>query len=233
MNALKYSIILLDADNTVMDFNDAEHQALIKVFADYHLTLTPRIEQIYQTVNQNLWKEFEQNKISKQQLLSSRFALLFEHLGIIGIDSVKFNRQYLLHLGEGNKPMPQAQDVCRRLCEMGCRLYILTNGVSRAQHSRLSSSALAPYLSDIFVSEDAGFQKPRKEYFDYVFARIPHFDSKKALMVGDSLSSDMRGALAAGLDRCWFNPSHQPLPNDLSLTYVISSLTQLLEIVTF
>ena len=107
------------------------------------------------------------------------------------------------------------------------------NGVSRAQHSRLSSSALAPYLSDIFVSEDAGFQKPRKEYFDYVFARIPDFDSKKALMVGDSLSSDMRGALAAGLDRCWFNPSHQPLPDAPSLTYVIYSLTQLLEIVTF
>ena len=86
---MKYDIILLDADETLMDFPDAEHQALVRTFEDHHLTLTPSIDQLYQQINSGLWKQFEQQLITRKQLLSTRFAQLFDTLGITGIDSAQ------------------------------------------------------------------------------------------------------------------------------------------------
>lgn len=228
---MKYQTVLLDADNTLMDFADAEHQALVRTFLEHNIHFDESIKQHYQSINQNLWKQFEQNKISKENLLASRFALLFNQLKISGIDAVNFNRKYLFNLGFGNKTMPHAQETCHLLHQMGCRLYILTNGVADTQYQRLSSSSIYPYLSDIFVSEDVGFQKPRKEFFDYVFSHIPHFISEKALMVGDSISSDMQGAANVGIDRCWFNFESKPLPDFPHIHYTITSLLELPDIV--
>ena len=114
----------LDADETLMDFPDAEHQALVRTFEDHHLTLTPSIDQLYQQINSGLWKQFEQQLITRKQLLSTRFAQLFDTLGITGIDSENFNREYLFNLGYGSKTMPYAQECCQQLYQAGCRLYI-------------------------------------------------------------------------------------------------------------
>lgn len=117
---MKYDIILLDADETLMDFPDAEHQALVRTFGDHQLTLTPSIDQLYQQINSGLWKQFEQQLITRKQLLSTRFAQLFDTLGITGIDSESFNREYLFNLGYGSKTMPYAQECCQQLYQAGC-----------------------------------------------------------------------------------------------------------------
>lgn len=228
---MKYDIILLDADETLMDFPDAEHQALVRTFEDHHLTLTPSIDQLYQQINSGLWKQFEQQLITRKQLLSTRFAQLFDTLGITGIDSENFNREYLFNLGYGSKTMPYAQECCQQLYQAGCRLYILTNGVAATQRRRLDASGLMPYFSGVFVSEESGYQKPLKEYFDYVFARIPDFDRQRALMVGDSLSSDIEGARRAGVDACWLNLHDKQPPEGLPIRFTISSLRQLPDII--
>ena len=111
---MKYDIILLDADETLMDFPDAEHQALVRTFEDHHLTLTPSIDQLYQQINSGLWKQFEQQLITRKQLLSTRFAPLFDTLGITGIDSESFNGEYLFNLGYGSK----TSSVDRILCNL-------------------------------------------------------------------------------------------------------------------
>ncbi|MCI6349175.1 MAG: YjjG family noncanonical pyrimidine nucleotidase [Negativibacillus massiliensis] len=227
---MKYDILLIDADETLMDFPDAEHQALIRTFQAHNLPFSDETDQLYQSINQNLWREFEQNKITRQQLLATRFAKLFEALHI-DLDSDAFNTEYLFNLGFGGKTLPHALDTCKQLHEMGCRLYILTNGVGATQRRRIQASGLSPFLTDIFVSEESGFQKPMKEFFDYVFARIPDFDKTRALMIGDSLSSDMEGARRAGVDACWFNPQHKPRPQDIPIHYDIDSLPRLLQIV--
>lgn len=224
---MRYRYLLFDADGTLMDFDDAEHQAFQRTFQEHDLVCTESIYHCYQQINSGLWKKFEQDLISKQQLLDSRFALLFEQLNLTGLDPVSFNQEYLYNLGYGSRTLPHALETCQTLSRQGYRIYILTNGVSKTQRRRLSASGLMPLLSDIFVSEDAGHQKPRREYFDYVFTRIPNFAPEQALMIGDSLSSDMEGARRANIDRCWYNPQGNPLPGTLPIQYQIRSLDEL------
>lgn len=224
----KYDTILFDADGTLMDFSDAEHQALLRTFRAHDLPFDEQMDARYQQINNALWRQFEQSLITKETLLHTRFAKLFEELSVTGIDADAFNTEYLFNLGYGSKTLPYAVEVCRQLHARGCRLYILTNGVAATQRRRIHASGLMPFLSDIFVSEEAGCPKPALAYFEYVFARIPAFIPEHALMVGDSLSSDMQGAYRAGIDRCWLcsdSAKQAPIP----IQYSISSLKELLD----
>ena len=105
----------------------------------------------------------------------------------------------------------------------------MTNGITRVQKARLRESPLAPLIAGIFVSEEAGAAKPSPAYFDYVFARIGEDRRRDCLIVGDSLTSDMAGGIAAGIDTCWYNPARRALPPGMRVTFRISSLEQLLE----
>lgn len=229
---MKYQTIFFDADQTLLDFEDAEHQALDRTFDEYGLSLNEETHLLYQKINRSLWDNFEKNLITKEDLLKARFAKLFESLSISGIDPIQFNKSYLYNLGFGCKTLPGAVELCKTLHQKGFRLYLLTNGVSQTQHRRLNGTELLPYFEDVFVSEETGFQKPLKGYFDYVFAHIENFDPKQTLMVGDSLSSDILGAYNAGLDSCWFNPNKKPAPEFPPITYTITDLQQLIPIVT-
>ena len=126
--------------------------------------------------------------------------------------------------------MEGALEVCRTLSQSR-RLYILTNGVARTQQARLEASGLLPYLRRVFVSEEAGAQKPNGAFFRYVFQRIPDFRPDRALMVGDSLVSDMKGGHDAGVDTCWYNPKGLPVPQDGTVTWSIGRLEELLALV--
>ena len=119
---MKYDILLLDADETLMDFPDAEHQALVRTFGEHGLSFDEQVDQLYQSINQGLWRQLERGEITKDELLAARFARLFEALHIEGIDSDEFNRKYLYNLGFGSRTMPDALETCRALHQLGCRL---------------------------------------------------------------------------------------------------------------
>ena len=226
---MKYSILLLDADETLLDFKMAEAHALEATFGQYGLFYNEEIHALYHTINHQLWRELEDGAITKDQILTRRFRNLFARLEIE--DALPgFEEEYQRALGRGGFVLPQALEVCQELSR-DCRLYILTNGVEATQESRLDLSGLRPYLSGVFVSETTGFQKPQKEYFDYVFSRIEVFDKSQALMVGDSLSSDMKGGEGAGLTTCWYNPAHAPNNTGVRIDYEIHDLWELCKIV--
>ena len=187
--------------------------------------LTEAVRARYQVINSRLWEQFERGEVSKEKLQSQRFDELFAELGLphSGAD---FNRTYMDALGEQGCSIPGAADVCRRLAQL-CPLYLVTNGVSRTQHRRLQGSDITPYIADVFVSEDTGYQKPQREYFDYVAAHIPDFDRAVALLVGDSLTSDMMGGQNAGIDTCWYNPGGKPNALGVPITYEIARLEEL------
>ena len=111
------------------------------------------------------------------------------------------------------------------------RLYIVTNAVAAVQRSRLAGSAIAPYITGAFISEEAGTSKPSAAYFDYVFSRIDGITRENCLLVGDSLSSDIRGANNYGLPCCWYNPKEAARPEDLRIDYEIRDLRQLYDLV--
>lgn len=226
---MKYTILLMDADDTLLDFQKTEEYALSSTFEKYGIPFTDEVRATYKTINHKLWAAFEAGEISKGTILARRFRNTFVSLGIKG-EFAGFEEEYQLALGRGGFLIPEAMEVCRRLSKT-CRLYIVTNGVQATQASRMELSGLLPYIQDVFVSESTGYQKPQKEYFDYVFSHIPDFDPAQALMIGDSLHSDMKGGQNAGIDVCWYNPADKPNGAKVKLNYEIKNLKELYGIV--
>lgn len=225
----KYQTLLFDIDDTLLDFAAAEKVALRLLFEDQNMTLTAEIEADYRSINQGLWRAFEEGKIDRNEVLYTRHALLFKKYGH-EVDGVLFEKKYRSYLEEGHQLIQGAFDLISVLQDQ-YDLYIVTNGVSQTQHKRLRASGLHPLFKDIFVSEDTGFQKPMKEYFDYVFARIPNFTAEQSLIIGDSLTADIYGGQLAGLDTCWFNPTMKPNNTNIVPTFQIQKLDDLYQIV--
>ncbi len=223
-----YDTLLLDADDTLLDFRQTEKTALERTFKRYGLKLDEEIRTIYHTVNHDLWAAFERGEISKETVTSSRFSKLFDILGC-SVDGRQFSVDYQLALGEGCHLIEGAKELCEKLVEK-YRLYCVTNGVATTQYSRLAGSGLNDYFSDVFVSDRIGYAKPDKNYFRAVFRSIPHFEPQKALIVGDSLTSDIQGGKNTGIDTCWYNPARLYAHPDLKANYEISKLDELLPI---
>ena len=220
-----YKTILFDVDDTLLDFAAAEALALKLLFESQNIPLTTEIEALYKKLNQGLWKSFEEGKIARDEVVNTRFSLLFKEYGQI-VDGILLEKNYRGYLEEGHQLISGAFELISEL-RNHFDLYIVTNGVSKTQDKRLRDAGLHPLFKGIFVSEDTGFQKPMKEFFDYVFARIPNVSPEQALIVGDSLSSDIKGGQLAGLDTCWFNPMGKPNNTEITPTYEIRNLHEL------
>lgn len=225
----RFSFVLLDADRTLFDFDRAEEQALRRSLAEAGLPGGAEVYQRYHQINQQVWSAYEQGELTKPQLQTARFVRLFAELGVQG-DPEAFNERYVWHLGEGAFLLPGALELCQTLAPY-CRLDIVTNGVAATQHRRIDPSPLRAYITAMFVSEEAGAQKPTKAYFDYVFAAIPGFEPARAIIVGDSLSSDMQGGVNAGIATCWFNPRGEENERGLSIDFEVRSLSEIVPIV--
>lgn len=223
----RYSIYLLDADETLFDFRRAEREALSKVFAAHGFPFGEGVLEQYREINEALWRALERGETTKDQLQVERFVQLFQQIGHTADPEQIGREEYPAALAEGNFLLPDALDVCRELSRTST-LYLTTNGITRVQKQRLRESELASYITDIFVSEEAGAAKPQKAYFDYVFLQIGLKDRSQALIVGDSLTSDIAGGASAGIDSCWLNPGGRPRRGGIAPVWEIRSLRELL-----
>ncbi|MCM3727834.1 YjjG family noncanonical pyrimidine nucleotidase [Neobacillus cucumis] len=224
----KYQPLLFDVDDTLLDFAAAEASALKLLFESQSITLTKEMEAHYKKINYGLWKAFEEGHIERDEVVNTRFSLLFKEYGK-NVDGILLENNYRGYLEEGHQLIKGAFELISGL-QNHFDLYIVTNGVSKTQDKRLRDSGLHPLFKEIFVSEDTGFQKPMKEFFDYVFARIANFSPEHTLIIGDSLSSDIKGGQLAGLDTCWFNPAGKPNHTEIIPTYEIQNLNELYQI---
>ncbi|UJF15652.1 YjjG family noncanonical pyrimidine nucleotidase [Jeotgalibaca sp. MA1X17-3] len=220
-----YQTLLFDLDDTLLDFKAAEKNALTILLEETGVEpVTENIQQ-YSKINQRFWNLYEKGKIDRDRLLSQRFEDFF---GIHGqnVDGAEMDRRFRSHLEEGHFLIDGCVELLDEL-KQSFELYAVTNGVSKTQYRRLTDSGLLPYFKNIFVSEDTGYQKPMPEYFDYVFHRIPAFSHSNALIIGDSLTSDITGGNKAGIDSCWFNPEKQENLLNIEPTYQIQRLSEL------
>ncbi|MDF2942483.1 MAG: noncanonical pyrimidine nucleotidase, YjjG family [Herbinix sp.] len=223
-----FKTILLDADNTLFDFTACEKEALKQTFVKYDYPLNEEIASSYERINVNLWRQYELGQMDRNTVIYSRFGLLFKEIGIED-DGIKFEDDYQELLGMQHFFLENALEVVEYLYKK-YNLYIVTNGVTTTQLRRLKDSGLDQYMKQIFVSEETGYQKPMKEYFDYCFHRIADFDPTSAMIIGDSLSSDIKGGNNAGISTCWLNPSKLEKPSDIKVDYEIQSLKELYEL---
>ena len=226
---MPYPYLLFDADNTLFDFDQAERNAHLLLCRAHGLAFSEEGYQLYHKCNAELWRDFDRGLCTKEYLLVERFR---RYLAITGerADPEALNRDHLRALGEGAMLLPGAEELCRVLSR-DHRLYLLTNAVASVQKTRFANSAIAPYFQGAFISEEVGVGKPDPAYFDYVFHAVPGLARDNALVIGDSLTSDIQGANNAGLPCCWFNPKGQPRPQGLRIDYEIRALEELYAIV--
>ena len=220
--------LLLDLDDTILDFKMQEHVAIRKTLAGVGIDPTDEVCALYSRINEAHWKRLEKGELTRQQVLHGRFGVLFEELGVVA-DPAQTAKQYEGNLSDGHYFLPGAYETVQSLSPK-YKMYLASNGTAVVQERRLKSAGIAPYFKEIFISQHIGANKPAKEFFDYCFDHIPGFDPQKAIIVGDSLSSDILGGINAGIRTCWVNPKHKTADPNICPDYEIESITQLEEL---
>ena len=216
--------LFLDLDDTILDFHKAERIALSKTIRDFGLEPTEKVLHRYHLINKWHWEQLELGKLTRAEVLENRFKVLFQELGR-EVDATACARAYERNLSVGHYFLPGAEEAVEALSKK-YRLFLASNGTASVQKGRMTSANLYRFFEKVFVSQEIGYNKPSEAYFDTCFAQIPCFDRAKAIMVGDSLSSDIKGGINAGIATVWVNPEHKDCGN-VKPDYEIESLSQL------
>ena len=216
--------LFLDLDDTILDFHKAERIAISKTIREFGVEPTEEILNLYHEINKWHWAQLELGNMTRAQILVNRFGVLFEKLGM-EVDAPKCAKIYEKNLSTGHWFLPGAEEAVDSLHKK-YRLFLASNGTAVVQKGRMTSANLYRFFEKVFVSQEIGHNKPSKAYFDACFAQIPDFDPEKAMIVGDSLSSDIKGGINAGIKTVWVNPEHK-LCGDIRPDYEIEALHQL------
>lgn len=222
---MRYDVILMDIDNTLLDFRAGTREGLTGLLGDFGLALTPAIEARFHEINDSLWTAYEHGEIEKDAIFPTRFSMLLGELGI-DTDPLAANERYAEGLRQSAVLMPQCMELLNAL-HGRCRLAAVTNGVTTTQEARLKKAGFLPFFEKIFISEAMGTKKPEKAFFDQVFAALAPVDRSRCIILGDSLTSDMQGGRNAQIATCCLGKGR----GDPRCDYVIDELMELVEIV--
>lgn len=239
-------VILWDIDNTLLNFNIAEEEALRKGFVEFGLgTFTDKMLKDYMDINKKLWQALERGEITKSKVLVGRFETFFRAYGLPIEKAAEFNERYQELLGETICFNDHADQIVEGLKGKVIQCAA-SNGTKKAQTGKLKNSGLDHLLDLVFISEDVGAEKPSKVFFDKALAEITEWmekqhttdtvdfekalDLSEILMVGDSLTSDMRGANNAGIRSCWYNPDGVAKDPAVQIDYEIKDLHEVLNV---
>lgn len=221
----RYRWLLFDADGTLFDYERAESVALAQAFRQIGLPFDPSHLAAYRRINQALWQEVEKGQLTPATVKVRRFELLLQTLQAAHSPAA-FSANYLQCLANCSHLVEDAEQTLRTL-HRNYRLAILTNGLKEVQRGRLALSPIRHYISELIISEEIGFAKPAREFFDIALARLGHPPKNQVLMIGDGWTSDILGAAQSGLDACWYNPARKPRPAHPHITREIASLREL------
>lgn len=217
--------ILFDLDDTILDFKMAERVALTKALNELGISVDDYIVSQYSKYNISQWKRLELGEITREQVKVNRFKLLFDELKL-DLSPERATALYEDNLCIGHYFMDGAPEILEEL-SVNYNLYLVSNGAKRVQDSRLGSAGISEYFKGIFISEIVGYEKPNREFFDYCFSRIQDFKREETIIIGDSLSSDIKGGINAGIKTVWFNHRGDDNSNDITPDYVVKHLSEI------
>lgn len=226
----RYQTVLLDADNTLFDFNASEERALHAVLRARGYTPDEVTVETYLQINTKLWDAFARGEVEQDFLLVERFRCFEQAMGG-NHDPAQFNMDYQKALAANGILFPGAEELCRHLSENGCALAIVTNGATIAQKGRYAASTIKEYIPNLFISQEIGVGKPDPLFFDHVCRNLSIVDRSTAVVVGDSLGSDILGGNQAGIDTIWYNPQKKSLSGDARPTYIAETFSEIKEII--
>lgn len=224
-----YKYLLFDADGTVLDFDAAEEFSFFYTLGQYEITATEDMFTRYKQINRKLWQDLEAGVIKKSDLITKRFKDFFEEFNIKR-SQYDFNEDYLKNLSQKSFLIPHAFEVMQNLAKE-YKIIIVTNGVAKTQFERLHASTLMPFISDVIVSETTGFLKPDEGFFKYTFIKCDIENKSEVIIIGDSLTADMRGGADFGITTCWFNPKKVQNDMGIKINHEITDLRDIYAIV--
>lgn len=223
----KYTILLWDLDNTLLDFGRSEAQAITRTLSERGIPCSEREVHLYSAANDRYWKAYERGEIPKEEIYEGRFREFFREIGRPEENISEVAAAYASYLGEYADKMPYCDEILD-YCAGKYQMYVVSNGLARNQAKRMALSGIDQKVAGSFVSEQIGYGKPDPRYFEAVFAAIPEKEKSRILLIGDSLTSDIAGGNAAGVDTCFVNPEN--VPQTQPSTYTVRSLLELKKI---
>ncbi len=226
-----FDTILWDVDQTLLDFEKSQDYALRYCFEQFHLKANDEIVELYAAINDSYWKRLERGEITKKELLTARFRDLLRELKVEEVSPLDMAPVYQKALGSVFFYRDDSCELCRRL-QGRVRQYVVTNGVAATQRNKLMLSGLDKCMDGIFISEEMKYDKPDIRFFEECFKQIPDFRKDRTLIVGDSLSSDMKGGNQSGICCCWYNPESRKNESGLRIDYEIRNLWEVEEILS-
>lgn len=226
---MKYKFIIFDADETLLDFSKAEEFAFKKTMGHFNRDYETEYHfNTYKEINKNIWGEFEKELITAEELKEERFRRLFHKMNM-NLDPKEVNIKYIDNLCQGCFILDGALELLNDL-KGKFKLVLITNGLTTVQDARIRKSQIGEFFDAVVISEEVGVAKPNPGIFEFAFKKAGHNNKESALMVGDSLTSDIRGGVNFGIDTCWYNPKHLENTTEIKPVYEIHKLNQLKDI---
>lgn len=222
---MNYSALLFDLDKTLFDTELNAKVALTKLPVDFEFAFTDQQINYWHQLNNQMWEDLENKQITTEELINNRFRLYFAHYGITTNNEL-YAEPFETLFAKEHALMPHAQEVLQQL-QYNHRLFVVSNGSRFKQFQQLAGSQLTPYFEKIFLSEDIGYSKPDPLFFNAVKQALPEVDPTQMLVIGDSLTADIRGANLSHLDSIWLNAEHQSNHSTYHPTYEVTDLPQI------
>lgn len=228
---MKYNIILFDADGTLLDFDKDERISINRVLSDLNIDSAIELNTIadsFSEINKDIWKEYEKKLISLDELRVQRFIRLCSKF-TLNVDPYELSSKFMSYLYDGGVVYDGVYQLLLKL-KSSYKLVLVTNGVSEVQHNRFLNADIEKYFTEIIISDEIGFSKPERKIFEYALNKIGCKSLEKVLMVGDSITSDIKGANLLNIDSCWLNRNSLKNETKYVPTYEIKNITELFEI---
>ncbi len=229
MSSKKYKTILFDIDDTLIDFKVDQKIAFMKAMNEIEEKCTEEMYEDYNDINLSLWEELNKGNIALEELFLKRFKIFFDKYEIKQ-DEAEFNNILNKMFQDTGTPIKGVRETLDKINNI-YELVIVSNGPKDQQYHRLKNANFLKYFSKIFISEEMGYNKPDKKYFDIVFSNIKNKEKSQILIVGDSISSDIIGGKKVGIDTCWYNINNKENNTGIKPEYEIKNFEELLQIV--
>lgn len=216
-------VVFIDIDDTLLDFTKCANDAIKSACNKFGVPYTATLVDTFHPINLDLWHRLEKKEVTKEKLFDTRFQIVFDKLGIKA-DGIAFETAFRENFHESAILVDGARDLLEYL-RSKYKVYVASNASMHQQTNRMKKAELDGYIDGYFVSEEIGFPKPQKEFFDACFKALPDVKPQDVVMIGDSLSADIKGACEYGLKTIWYNHRNEPT-SDVKCDYIVSRLSE-------
>lgn len=205
---MKYKNIFFDLDDTLWAFSENARDTFEEVYHTYKFEKFfdsfSHYYELYQQRNVELWEEYAEGKVTKDELNQQRFLYPLQAVGVdVPSLAKQFSDDFFSIIPTKKKLMPYADEILEYLSPE-YNLYIISNGFRELQARKMKASGIDGYFKKIILSEDIQVMKPYPEIFHFALSATQS-ELRESIMIGDSWKADIAGAKGVGMDQVYYN----------------------------